>query len=304
LPHDSSPRSRCANYSSTPELLEPQPLAAVAYDFDDVDDDDDEIDHSVVNKAHDRRFNSLTANQETKITFSPGVTATGAVEDDVNYAISRRNSASSGASEKGKSMYGYCQPIANNTSFSTPRPSSSSKLNEIVKSIHAAGTATSNSGDGDGNNTINAPYPPPSAADLGGEVGGKTFRKGAGGGSGGGGRHRCPKCGTDVTFKCDFEDNTFYCASCAGWFAGTRPIEAKQHPSSSRDDGPIYEEFIAKDMRNAQNKGPGDAGSQEEIILRHVSRVWYSHLVMRQIFFCRRKPLLTISSFLFCPTDS
>jgi len=241
-------------------------LAAVAYDYD--DDDDDEIDHSDVNKAHDRRFSSLTADEETKITLPAGVTATGAVEDDVNYAISRRNSASSGASEKGKSV--YCQPIANNTSSSTPRPSSSSKYNEIFKSIHAAGTATSNSGDGDGNNTINAPYPPPSAADLGGEVGGKAFRKGSRGGGGGGGRYRCPKCGTDVTFKCDFEDNTFYCASCAGWFAGTRPIEAKQHPSSSRDDGPIYEEFIAKDMRNAPSKGPGDAGSQEEIILRHI----------------------------------
>lgn len=41
------------------------------------------------------------------------------------------------------------------------------------------------------------------------------------GGSGGGGegKHKCPKCGTSVTFKhADFEDNTFYCASCSGWF--------------------------------------------------------------------------------------
>jgi len=42
-----------------------------------------------------------------------------------------------------------------------------------------------------------------------------------GGGTGGGGRgrYKCPKCGMTVTFKHgDFEENTFYCATCSGWF--------------------------------------------------------------------------------------
>jgi len=46
---------------------------------------------------------------------------------------------------------------------------------------------------------------------------------GGGGGNGGGtGRYRCPKCGTHVTFRHgDFEENTFYCATCSGWFLVT-----------------------------------------------------------------------------------
>jgi hypothetical protein len=43
---------------------------------------------------------------------------------------------------------------------------------------------------------------------------------GGGGGTGGGsGRALCPKCGTRVTFQHpEFEENSFYCASCSGWF--------------------------------------------------------------------------------------
>lgn len=40
-----------------------------------------------------------------------------------------------------------------------------------------------------------------------------------GGGGTGNGKHKCPKCGMSVTFQhSDFEDNTFYCATCSGWF--------------------------------------------------------------------------------------
>jgi len=40
-----------------------------------------------------------------------------------------------------------------------------------------------------------------------------------GGGGTGNGKHKCPKCGMSVTFQhTDFEDNTFYCATCSGWF--------------------------------------------------------------------------------------
>lgn len=58
------------------------------------------------------------------------------------------------------------------------------------------------------NNNNTSPYPPPSSG-----------RKIGNGGGSGGGRHRCPKCGTFVTFRhTDFDENTFYCAACSGWF--------------------------------------------------------------------------------------
>lgn len=47
----------------------------------------------------------------------------------------------------------------------------------------------------------------------------KSRKSFSSGGGGGGGRNRCPKCGTHVTFRHgDFEENTFYCATCSGWF--------------------------------------------------------------------------------------
>mmetsp|Transcript_12241 Transcript_12241/g.20275 ORF Transcript_12241/g.20275 Transcript_12241/m.20275 type:complete len:712 (+) Transcript_12241:154-2289(+) len=47
-----------------------------------------------------------------------------------------------------------------------------------------------------------------------------TKRRSSGGGSkSSGGRFRCPKCGNSVTFShSEFESNTFYCATCSGWF--------------------------------------------------------------------------------------
>lgn len=275
---NSTASSRSLNFStSTPKIPDPQPLAAVAYDYD--DDDDYEIDDSSVDDAHDdsRNNNSFTKTQDTTKINPVGVTS---VNSDVNYVISRRNSTSSGAVKKFNNLM---ENQSNTTRTSSP-PSSYSKFNPIFKSIHRATIATnyngSGIGGGDGNNTINAPYPPPSSAELEGELGGKAFRKGSGGG--GGGRYRCPKCGTDVTFKCDFEDNTFYCATCAGWFAGRSPIDAtttrpsnvqRQQPPS-RNDGTIYEEFIAKDMRNNQQKGPSENVSEQEIIMRHVSNLF------------------------------
>lgn len=302
LPDSSSSHLGSVNFStSTPKLPEPEPLAAVAYDYI----DDDEVDRSDEDEAHDHRINSITTNRDTtKITAG----VTGEVKHDVTYVISRTNSTYTGAAKK---FDFENQSISNNTSFS---PTSSSKFNPIFKSIHrATATATSSNngggiGGGDGNNTINAPYPPPSD-----EFGGKTFRKGSGGG--GGGRYRCPKCGTDVTFKCDFEDNTFYCASCAGWFAGTPRMEAtrasnlQQQQPPSREDGSIYEEYIAKDARNARKKGPGDAGSEQEIIMRHVSS---KYSIPTQIIFVKK--VITHTFFLslslsksildYLPTDS
>ena len=227
-------------------------MVAVAYDYV----DDDEVDDADFDQATDIA-NSVTNEQDTTKINAAGVTSARA-KTDVNYVISRGDSTSSGTGQK---MNNLMEHQSNNT---WSPPSSYSKFNPILKSIQNATTASNqNGGGGD-----NAPFPPPSSTELEGDV--KAFRKGSGGG--GGGRYRCPKCGTDVTFKCDFEDNTFYCATCAGWFAGrSSPIEATTQSNvrqQGRDDRGIYEEFIAKDMRNTQHRGPG---SDQEIIMRHVS---------------------------------
>jgi predicted RNA-binding Zn-ribbon protein involved in translation (DUF1610 family) len=101
------------------------------------------------------------------------------------------------------------------------------------------------------------PYPPPSS--MSSSKAGASRKVGGGGG----GRHRCPKCGTTVTFRCDYEDNTFYCASCSGWFVvNPNTIHANV---DGKPDGSPYEEFMAKN-------GPRKA-SDPEILMRHVSGV-------------------------------
>jgi len=68
------------------------------------------------------------------------------------------------------------------------------------------------------------------------------------GGGGGSGRYRCPKCGTNVTFRHgDFEENTFYCATCSGWFLTT--------PNSITSN--------ANNGTNGPNKDP-------EILMHHI----------------------------------
>jgi hypothetical protein len=64
-----------------------------------------------------------------------------------------------------------------------------------------------------------SPYPLPVYEGKSVQQQRKSGGGGGSGGSGGGGRHRCPKCGTKVTFRHgDFDENTFYCAACSGWF--------------------------------------------------------------------------------------
>jgi hypothetical protein len=116
------------------------------------------------------------------------------------------------------------------------------------------------------------PYPPPSSM-ISQKAG--ASRKVGGGGSG---RHRCPKCGTTVTFRCDYEDNTFYCASCSGWFVvNPNTVHANE---DGKPDGSPYEEFMAKN-------GPRKA-SDPEILMRHVSYV--------KLLQCRAS---TVSSLLY-----
>lgn len=85
-----------------------------------------------------------------------------------------------------------------------PHVMSTNTRNSAAGRIPTSTTTTSAS-----NNT----FTPPSVSDKG------HARRGAGGG-GGAGRHRCPKCGTNVTFRHgEFEENSFYCANCSGWFS-------------------------------------------------------------------------------------
>jgi len=73
-------------------------------------------------------------------------------------------------------------------------------------------------------------------------------RKGGSGGGGGNGsnlRPDCPKCGATVTFRCDFEENTYYCASCSGWFVAN-PSTILGKDGKIHDGGSVYDEFIAK----------------------------------------------------------
>jgi predicted RNA-binding Zn-ribbon protein involved in translation (DUF1610 family) len=109
-----------------------------------------------------------------------------------------------------------------------------------------------------------------------------TSRKIARGG--GGGRHRCPKCGTTVTFRCDFEENTFYCASCSGWFVANPNTIVAVDSIDDKGDGSVYEEFMA---RNGAKK-PEDP----KILMRHVSSSFRNNILLPL-----RLLLLTLVSF-------
>lgn len=77
---------------------------------------------------------------------------------------------------------------------------------------------------------------------------------------GGGGRYRCPKCGTHVTFRHgDFEENTFYCASCSGWFLIT--------PSTITADGTTTKKDSYSEYPNTEGNQPQDP----HILMQHVS---------------------------------
>jgi hypothetical protein len=118
----------------------------------------------------------------------------------------------------------------------------------------AAGGGTSGRGP-----MSSTPYPPPSSMEASNSA---PSRKAGGGG---GGRHRCPKCGTTVTFRCDFEENTFYCASCSGWFVANPNTITSTDESQNKGDGSPYEEFLAKN--GSKNL------DEPEILMRHVSTV-------------------------------
>lgn len=115
-------------------------------------------------------------------------------------------------------------------------------------------------------------YPPPSRHNHS-QTASYHRKSGGGGGGDGTGRHRCPKCGTTVTFRSDLEDNTFYCASCSGWFvANPNNIEAGHNKNNNNGGESGYEEFLAKNSGQKKVTFAGNnGGNNNEILMRHVS---------------------------------
>lgn len=98
------------------------------------------------------------------------------------------------------------------------------------------------------------PYPPPSSMTS---TNGPTSLK-SGGGTG---RHRCPNCGTTVTFRYDSEENSFYCATCSGLFV-VNPNKPGSN-EESKADAPTYQEITAKTGAHCM--------TDPDILMRHVS---------------------------------
>ena len=82
--------------------------------------------------------------------------------------------------------------------------------------------------------------PPPPISSPRPIIGSTTRSGGSGGGGGGGGgsgtgRHRCPKCGNVAVFSHgEFEENTFYCAACSGWFLVSPQREAAESTGGAK----------------------------------------------------------------------
>lgn len=88
-----------------------------------------------------------------------------------------------------------------------------------------------------GPTTNSTPYPPPSAVDQNGNPLQVQSTGNKAGGGGGGGRHRCPKCGTFTIFSHNEFGNSFYCATCSGWFTAAETLEGDENLMKA-PDGP------------------------------------------------------------------
>lgn len=114
----------------------------------------------------------------------------------------------------------------------------------------------------------------------GGGGGGGGIGSGSGGGisSGGGnggvttsnGKHKCPKCGSSVTFKHnDFEENTFYCANCSGWFLvknADKQIDQQQNNASQN-----AESATSDDSNEDKGSAKQRKIARPQILMEHVS---------------------------------
>lgn len=75
------------------------------------------------------------------------------------------------------------------------------------------------------------------------------------GGSGGGGRIKCPKCGQHVLFQhADFEENTFYCATCSSWFLVTSSSSVDSTTNFSEADFRRQQQQLSMSYNPAQIK--------------------------------------------------
>lgn len=76
------------------------------------------------------------------------------------------------------------------------------------------------------------------------------------GGPGGPGRHRCPRCESEVVFhSSDFNENSFYCAACSGWFV-------------------VQDHFASSGAGQASGAGPGQSlnkPSRNQILMQHIA---------------------------------
>jgi len=128
--------------------------------------------------------------------------------------------------------------------------------------------------------SASSPYPSP-MTDFDGKQAVPTRRTGGGGGGGGGGgRHRCPKCGTFVTFRHgDFDENTFYCAACSGWFVIspnttiTASEQQHQQPGDGSGNAPgggggaSYQELLEQRVRETNPYKPKE---DPQVLMRHI----------------------------------
>jgi len=180
----------------------------------------------------------------------------------------------------GKKEEKNTQQVAS-TNMSSPGSNSEFKL--IYKTHPNRGSRDGGGGRGD----EISPYPPTSTEQQKedqqmnfsnpGSVrkgrGGNQGNGGGGGGGGGSGRRRCPKCGTTITFKCEDEDNTFYCASCAGWFATTSTPKIKLNPlvTSHHDhDGSTHEKYLStKAIGLKKRSASSNIGHHDKVSLRN-----------------------------------
>ncbi|CAJ1895333.1 unnamed protein product [Cylindrotheca closterium] len=160
------------------------------------------------------------------------------------------------------------------TSFaSLSNDSSKSKAPILLNSLDPKSSSLFTGGGNKTGPRLANPYPAPSS------IGAKTagpIRKvgGGGGGSGSNLRPDCPKCGATVTFRCDFEDNTYYCASCSGWFMAN-PNTIIGSDGKMHEGGSVYDEFIARTgggikqedmtMRRATDDARGYAGGSQGV---------------------------------------
>ncbi|KAG7356658.1 ATP-dependent protease ATP-binding subunit ClpX [Nitzschia inconspicua] len=228
----------------------PQPLPAVAYVH--FDDDDECFEDAAFMSSHDH------SSSNTNTHSPPGSRQ----PEDVNCAtrksdvkIARRNptraTASDGMTTVPSSMF-FGNVTHNNSVYSAAGAPGHGNNNH-----NSTATTTT---------TTHSPSGPPSSA----AAGSISFRKasGSGGGGphngGGTGRHRCPKCGTTVTFRCDFEENTFYCASCSGWFVANADT---LHQATMEGDGSSYDEFLSK---NGPKKTGTPTTTEQELVMRHI----------------------------------